>query len=108
MSELSKMICEPCQGGIPPLDSAGIAELRPQLSEGWEVADDHHLTRTWSFPDFAQALSFVNRIGELAEAEGHHPDLYLAWGRVRAEIFTHKVDGLTLWDFVLAAKIDEL
>lgn len=108
MSELSQMHCEPCQGGIPPLDADGVAELKPQLGEGWEVVDLHHLTRTFTFPDFAQALDLVNRIGAIAEAEGHHPDLYLAWGKVRVEIWTHKVDGLTLWDFVLAAKIDEL
>ena len=108
MSDLAKMVCEPCRGGIPPLDAAGIAELRPQLSDGWEVVEDHHLVKDWSFDDFAGALAFVNRVGALAEAEGHHPDLTLGWGRVRCELWTHKVNGLTLWDFVLAAKIDEL
>lgn len=108
MSELSQQHCEPCQGGIPPLEPEKIQELSTQLSASWRVVDGHHLERTWSFPDFAAALALVNRIGAVAEAEGHHPDLYLAWGRVRCELWTHKVDGLTLWDFVLAAKIDDL
>ncbi|HHO53898.1 MAG TPA: 4a-hydroxytetrahydrobiopterin dehydratase [Deltaproteobacteria bacterium] len=108
MSDLASQTCEPCRGGVDPLDQAAIDALLPQLGEGWEAIDGHHLTRTWSFPDFAQALAFVDAIGALAEEQGHHPDLSLSWGRVRIELYTHKIDGLHLADFVLAAKIDEL
>ncbi len=108
MSELSAKHCIPCKGGIPPLEPPAIAELLQQLHNSWSVVDDHHLVKTYPFPDFAQALDLVNRIGAVAEDEGHHPDLYLAWGKVRVEIWTHKIDGLTLSDFVLAAKCDDV
>ena len=107
-SELAARHCEPCRGGIPALDAAGIAELTPQLDPAWTVVDGHHLARTWRLPDFASALALANRVGELAEAEGHHPDLGIGWGRLQVDLWTHKVNGLTLSDFVLAAKIDEL
>lgn len=107
MSELASKHCEPCRGGMPPMDHDQIEALRPQLEPEWEVVDDHHLSRTWTFPDFASALAFVNRVGAIAEAEGHHPDVYLAWGRVRLDIWTHKIDGLHLSDFVLAARAEE-
>jgi len=108
MSELSQKHCVPCKGGIPPLEGPAIAALLEQLDDSWSVVDDHHLVKTYDFPDFATALALVNRIGEVAEAEGHHPDLHLGWGRVRVEIWTHKIDGLTLSDFVLAAKCDDV
>ncbi len=79
--------------------------MQAQL-HGWQVVAEHHLTKTYVFPDFRTALEFVNRAGAIAEAEGHHPDLYLAWGKVEAKIWTHKVDGLTESDFILAARID--
>ena len=107
MSELASAHCEPCRGGGPPLAAEQIAPLQAQLT-GWEVVGDHHLTKTYVFPDFAMGLDFVNRVGAIAEAEGHHPDLLLAWGKVRVDIWTHKVDGLTRSDFVLAAKCDRL
>ncbi|HNQ22679.1 MAG TPA: 4a-hydroxytetrahydrobiopterin dehydratase [Phycisphaerae bacterium] len=103
---LSQRTCEPCGGGVPPLDADRLSALLAQL-ETWVVERGHHLSRTYEFPDFRQALAFVNRVGELAEREGHHPDLYLTWGKVRVEIWTHKVDGLTESDFILAAKIDD-
>jgi 4a-hydroxytetrahydrobiopterin dehydratase len=78
------------------------------LNEQWQVIDEHHLHREWTLPDFRQALAFVNRIGELAEAEGHHPDIYLAYGKVRVTLWTHKINGLHENDFILAAKIDRL
>jgi len=78
------------------------------LGGGWEVVDEHHLTRTFDFPDFVMALAFVNRLGALAEEQGHHPDLLLRWGSVRVDIWSHKVDGLTESDFVLAAKVEGL
>lgn len=79
-----------------------------QELEGWEVVDDHHLTKRYEFPDFASALVFTNEVGGLAEEEGHHPDIYLAWGKVQLEIWTHKINGLTESDFILAAKCDDL
>ena len=78
------------------------------LGGGWQVVDGHHLQKVFPFPDFVTALDFTNRVGELAEQEGHHPDICLSWGRVEVEIFTHKIDGLTESDFVLAARIDRL
>ncbi len=107
MPELASKNCVPCQGGVPPLRGGELATLAKQV-EGWSVADEHHLTKTYRFPDFRTALEFVNRVGALAEAQGHHPDLYLAWGKVEVKIWTHKIDGLTESDFILAAKIDRV
>lgn len=107
MSALAEKSCEPCRGGVPPLEPGRIAELLSEL-EGWHAVKDHHLEKSYSFPDFVTALNFVNKVGELAEQEGHHPDIFLTWGKVKLTIWTHKIDGLTESDFVLAAKIDEL
>ena len=98
--------CVPCRGGVPPMKGTELEEIARELGGGWRVMDEHHLEKDFKFPDFAQALSFTNAIGAIAEREGHHPDIYLAWGKVRVQIWTHKVDGLTRSDFVLAAKID--
>ncbi len=105
--DLAAKSCEPCRGGVRPLTAKQVEPLLAQL-EGWRPVDGHHLTKTWTFGDFAAALAFVNRVGELAEQEGHHPDVYLSWGKVRIELFTHKIDGLSESDFVLAAKCDRL
>ncbi len=107
MSELAAKTCVPCRGGVPPLKGEELAKLHAQLA-GWQVAGEHHLEKSYSFPDFRQALAFTNRVGELAEQQDHHPDIYLAWGKVGIKIWTHKIDGLTESDFILAAKIDEL
>ena len=107
MSELTAKRCVPCHGGVPGMTHAEIMPLLDQL-RGWEVVNNHHLSKSLSFPGFVSARAFVNSVGELAEDEGHHPDLYLSWGKVGVEIWTHKVDGLTESDFILAAKIDEL
>ena len=104
---LSEKHCVPCRGGVPALQGSELEEMKGHVP-GWTVVDGHHLTRLYTFPDFRLALDFVNRIGEIAEAEGHHPDLYLAWGKVEVRIWTHKIDGLTESDFILAAKIDSL
>ena len=108
MSDLAGEKCIPCRGGVPALQGSALRELEARLGGGWEVIDDHHLQKEIAFPDFASGLEFVNKVGALAEEEGHHPDLFLAWGRVRITIYTHKVDGLTRSDFILAAKIDQL
>ena len=105
-SSLAGEKCVPCRGGVPPLAGEELAALARELGNGWRVVDEHHLEKEFAFPDFAEALAFTNRVGALAEEEGHHPDIYLAWGKVRITIWTHKIDGLSRSDFVLAAKID--
>ena len=106
MSDLAKKECVPCKGGVPPLNETETASLLAQLLSGWRVIENHHLEKDYEFSDFRQALDFTNRVGELAETQGHHPDVYLAWGRVTLTIWTHKIDGLTESDFVFAAKAD--
>ncbi|MDE0145676.1 MAG: 4a-hydroxytetrahydrobiopterin dehydratase [Nitrospira sp.] len=100
--------CVPCRGGVPPLESAKAQELLGQLEPGWALNGDGHIERLYEFKDFAEALDFVNKVGAIAEQEGHHPDLYLAWGRCKVEIWTHKIRGLTESDFYLAAKADRV
>ena len=107
-SELSKKECAPCKGGTPALKGAALDDLHRQLNAEWQVMDGHHLQRIFKFKDFREALDFTNRIGELAEEQGHHPDIFLAWGKVVIKLWTHKIDGLTESDFVFAAKVDEL
>ena len=107
MAELCDLKCEPCRGGVDPLAGEQLAEYAKQTPD-WLVVDAHHITRTFKFKDFRQALAFVNEVGQLAEELGHHPDIFLAWGRVRIEAFTHKIDGLHVNDFILAARIDRL
>ena len=107
-SDLAQKACVPCRGGVPPLAGPELADLEAALGGGWRAVDEHHLEKEFGFEDFRSALDFTNRVGELAEEQGHHPDIYLSWGRVRTQIWTHKIDGLTESDFILAAKIDEL
>jgi 4a-hydroxytetrahydrobiopterin dehydratase len=107
MSDLAAKTCVPCRGGVPPLKGEPLATLQRQLPQ-WQVVKEHHLTREFKFPDFRQALEFVNRVGAIAEEQGHHPDILLTWGRAEITIWTHKIDGLTESDFILAAKIDQL
>ena len=99
--------CVPCTGGVPALKGEDLRPFRAETPD-WSVIDEHHLTRTFPFPDFKTALEFVNRVGALAEEQGHHPDILLAWGKAVVTIWTHKINGLTESDFVLAAKIDRL
>ena len=104
---LAEKHCVPCRGGVPPLAGKELTSLSAQLS-GWTVAGGHHLEKAYRFPDFLTALAFVNRAGKVAEDEGHHPELCLGWGHVDVRIWTHKIDGLTESDFILAAKLDQL
>ncbi len=97
--------CVPCHGGVPRLTGEEIAPLLAQL-EGWRVVDEHHLSKGYEFPNFAAALAFVNRAGEVAESEGHHPDIEFGWGYARFKIYTHAIGGLSESDFILAARID--
>jgi 4a-hydroxytetrahydrobiopterin dehydratase len=108
MSALAEKECVPCKGGILPLRGSELVNLARQLGAGWDVVDEHHLHKSFKFKDFREALDFTNSVGELAEAQGHHPDIYLAWGKVEITLWTHKIDGLTESDFVMAAKIQRL
>ena len=108
MSELASKQCVPCRGGVPPLQGDELATFQVQLDGGWQVIQAHHLEREYRFDDFRQALDFTVRVGEMAEVQGHHPDLFLTWGLVKVTIWTHKIDGLTESDFVFAAKVDQL
>jgi 4a-hydroxytetrahydrobiopterin dehydratase len=107
LEPLAARHCVPCKGGVPALKGEALKSFAVQVPQ-WTVVGEHHLERVFKFPDFRSALDFVNRIGEVAEAEGHHPDLELGWGRVGVKIFTHKIDGLAESDFILAAKLDAL
>jgi len=104
--DLASMECVPCKGGVPPLAHEEIAPYLADLGGGWAVAEDHHLAKEYRFKNFREALAFTNRVGELAEEVGHHPDIELSWGRVKLTIFTHKIGGLHEADFVFAAKAD--
>ena len=108
MNELANRVCVPCKGGIPPLKGKELKALQNQLGNGWNVINKHHLKKKWKFDDFESALNFTNKIGSLAEDQGHHPDIYLAWGKVEIKMWTHKIAGLTESDFILAAKIDRI
>ena len=107
MSDLANRNCVPCRGGTPPIQGQLLKDLGKHVP-GWKIVKSHHLTRAFPFPNFRAALEFTNQVGELAEREGHHPDIYLAWGKVEIKLWTHKIDGLTESDFILAAKIDRL
>jgi 4a-hydroxytetrahydrobiopterin dehydratase len=107
MAELAERQCVPCRGGVPPMKGREIEKLSAQLQE-WQVVNEHHLQKIYRFKDFRETLEFVNRVGELAEEQGHHPDICFGWGKADVTIWTHKIDGLTESDFVLAAKIDRL
>lgn len=107
MTDLASKTCVPCRGGVPPLAGTELEGLANQVPQ-WKVVNGHHITRTFQFSDFRQALAFVNKVGEIAEQQGHHPDILLAWGKAEITTWTHKIDGLTESDFILAAKIDKL
>ena len=108
MTDLAALECVPCKGGTPPLRRPELDDLLARLGNDWDVVEDHHLEKEFAFKNFREALDFTDRIGELAEEQGHHPDIYLAWGKVRLTVWTHKIDGLTESDFVFAAKSDRL
>lgn len=107
MSELAQKTCIPCRGGVPPLKGEELDALQEKLGNGWQIINEHHLEKEYIFADFRQALDFTVKVGEVAENQDHHPDIYLAWGKVKLTIWTHKIDGLTESDFILAAKADQ-
>jgi len=107
-SELAKKECKACDGGTPVLKGDALLQMKSQLDGDWQVVNERRLERQYKFPDFRRALEFTCRVGEIAEAQGHHPDIYLTYGEVHLQIWTHKAGGLTESDFILAAKINEL
>jgi len=107
MSVLAQETCIPCRGGVPPLKGEELDALQEKLGNGWQIINKHHLEKEYIFADFRQALDFTVKVGEVAENQDHHPDIYLAWGKVKLTIWTHKIDGLTESDFILAAKADQ-
>lgn len=107
-SELSEKICKPCEGGTPPLKGEALEGLSAKLDKGWKVIEEHHLVKSYAFDDFKLALAFTNRVGAVAEEQGHHPDIYLSYGKAEIRMWTHKIDGLTESDFICAAKFDDV
>ena len=104
MTDLAKKTCIPCRGGVPPLKGAQLEDLQDKLKNDWKIINEHHLEKEYSFKNFKEALDFTVKVGELAENQDHHPDIFLTWGKVKVTIWTHKIDGLTESDFVFAAK----
>jgi 4a-hydroxytetrahydrobiopterin dehydratase len=107
MSNLASKDCVPCKGGTPALKGQELHAFSHQLPN-WNVVNEHHITRSFKFPDFKQALEFVNQVGAVAEEQGHHPDILLTWGKAEITMWTHKINGLSESDFIMAAKIDQL
>ena len=107
MTDLAKKTCIPCRGGVPPLKGTQLEDLQDKLKNDWKIIKEHHLEKEYSFKNFKEALDFTVRVGELAENQDHHPDIFLAWGKVKLTIWTHKIDGLTESDFIFAAKADK-
>jgi 4a-hydroxytetrahydrobiopterin dehydratase len=108
MTDLAKKKCTACVGGVPPLEGEELETLAEELGGNWNVVNEHHLEKEYTFENFQKALAFTNKIGALAEEEGHHPDIHLSWGKVRIVLWTHKINGLSESDFILAAKIDQI
>ncbi|MGO8696907.1 MAG: 4a-hydroxytetrahydrobiopterin dehydratase [Limisphaerales bacterium] len=108
MTNLAERECVPCKGGGPPLQGEELTRLVLELGQGWRVVNGHHLERDFKFDNFRQALDFTDCVGELAETQNHHPDIYLAWGKVKLTLWTHKIDGLTESDFIFAAKVNQM
>lgn len=109
MSELARKKCIPCEGNVLPLTPEEAQEMQKHLSEDWALIDEAHLlAKSFHFPNFKKTMEFVNKVAEIAEEEGHHPDLTVSYGDVTVELMTHAIGGLSENDFILAAKIDEI
>lgn len=106
--DLSKKNCTPCKKGTAPLKDEPLAQLYRKLDKGWLVIDEHHLEKDYLFNNFREALEFTNKLGEIAELEGHHPDIILSYGKVKIQLWTHRINGLSENDFILAAKYDNV
>ncbi len=107
-SDLATQECKSCSGGTPPLKGEALKQMQSRLGNGWQVLDEQRLEKQFKFSDFRQALQFVNRVGEIAEQQNHHPNIRFTWGEATVQIWTHKINGLSESDFILAAKISEL
>ena len=107
MNDLADGVCIPCRGGVPPLKGNELDAFLEKLGNKWKIIDEHHLEKEYLFENFRKALDFTIKVGELAENQNHHPDIFLAWGKVKLTIWTHKIDGLTESDFIFAAKADK-
>jgi len=108
MKELATKECVPCEKGAPRLKGQELLKLQDQLGHGWRVVQEHHLEKEFTFKNFREALDFTNKVGEIAEAAGHHPALLTEWGRTTVTWWTHKIGGLHRNDFIMAAKTDQL
>jgi 4a-hydroxytetrahydrobiopterin dehydratase len=106
-AELAKNQCVPCRGGIPPLKGDALQKMFALLGNDWQVVNEHHLEKQYSFPNWAKAMALANKVSEIAEQQNHHPDLYITWGKTKVQIWTHKIDGLTESDFYFAAKVED-
>ncbi|WP_319371046.1 4a-hydroxytetrahydrobiopterin dehydratase [uncultured Ilyobacter sp.] len=106
--DLRKKKCVPCEAGGEPLKENEIAQMSKLLDQDWSIEGGDAIRRVFKFKNFSEALKFVNTIGEIAEGEGHHPDIELGWGRVSVRFTTHKIGGLSINDFIMASKIDEV
>ena len=104
--DLAEQQCVPCRGGVPPMERTRAENMLTELGSAWRLNPAGHLERSYRFSDFAQSMSFANTVADIAEAEGHHPELRVGWGNCTVEIWTHKVNGLTESDFFLAAKAE--
>jgi 4a-hydroxytetrahydrobiopterin dehydratase len=108
MTDLTKKVCVACESGVPPLSRNEAEKLMEQLSD-WTLSEDaKQISKHCKFKNFAEALAFANKVGELAENEGHHPDLHVSWGKVGIDLSTHSIGGLSENDFILASKIDRI
>lgn len=107
MANLAEKKCSACEGETAPLEGEALETITQELGGDWNVVNEHHLEKEFTFKDFKEALAFTNKVGAIAEEEGHHPDIHLSWGHVRIVLWTHKINGLSESDFILAAKIDK-
>ncbi|HAS74994.1 MAG TPA: 4a-hydroxytetrahydrobiopterin dehydratase [Clostridiales bacterium UBA8960] len=105
---LNQAFCEPCSLGTLPLLGEELDEMMKEIANDWQLINDMLITKAFKFKDFKKALEFVNRVGEIAEEQGHHPDIELGWGKVVIKLMTHKIKGLSKNDFIMAARIDLL
>lgn len=108
LEELAIKDCVPCKGGVPALEGDSLAALMRKLDGEWQLIDDHHIEREYAFDGYAPAVDFTNAVAELAEKQDHHPDILLSYGKVKVTLWTHKAGGLTLNDFVFAAKVEKM
>lgn len=108
MSTYAQKKCTPCESTQAPLAGESVGYHMQELAGDWKVVNEHHIEKDFKFKDFNEALAFVNKVGQVAEIEQHHPDIHLAWGHVKIVLWTHNINGLSENDFIVAAKIDQI